>query len=585
MKRSSITGLFLASLAFILGYSLLCQGASYLLPSEGRIKTPFSGKRGAPVVALTFDDVPDDINTPKILDILKVAKVRATFFVVGRRAAKFPSVIKRIHDEGHEIGNHTYSHPELNSLGDRGIESELSRTQSVIEQYTGIRPVFFRPPYGEYNHRVISIAGRLGLKVVLWDVDPKDWTGISSDKILARLRKSTRAGSVILLHGTRTSTVQMLPELLRWLKNRGFQIETLSGWYSAATGRSPLAGKTTFPTKPTRPKLPLGGRGDRPLKGSGPTGKEEREALQAILSPLGAGFRSFWNDGPFEILSTFSGMGDESLGDGARAGKIGNANWKERYERLSDPEKVEVDRNYYPSPIFAVLVDERELITNRQGILTDLGRLRVDGITFEGKNGEVILASLVTLDIRYYSLPGLILENRVAFIRGAGETVSDNGIRLFSQLMNAYEEKKRFVIVEIRTLSEGEKELLGLFRRLVGDGTYDPADELYERFQPTSSAQIKPESGEETSTKNDGQKGRGGSTLRLGRFTNDDRVVIVLCSTDGKVSVPIAPGISHLMVAGLDRGTPLLTPLRSVFKDGHIVVEKNPVMLVYQRGG
>ncbi len=201
-------------------------------------------------IALTFDDGPDPAYTPAILDILKRENVPATFFVIGKNGDEHPDLLRRIVNEGHEVGNHTFTHPNLGEIPGRLTTLELNATQRLIESITGRSTVLFRPPYfgdaeadkpGEVEPAII--AQKLGYVIVGLRIDPNDWEpNVSADQIVQRTivramdtNPETR-GQVVLLHdsgGDRAATVQALPKLIHELRNRGFKfvlVSDLGGW-------------------------------------------------------------------------------------------------------------------------------------------------------------------------------------------------------------------------------------------------------------------------------------------------------------------------------------------------------------------
>src|SRR3954468_21159016 len=196
------------------------------------------GAGGEHQVAITFDDGPDPRWTPKILDILKTANVKATFFVVGVNAERYPSLVRRIVNEGHEIGNHTYYHPNLALCWPEHIRLELNATQLLIETITGRATTLFRPPYAADTQpsqmselMPLEIAQELNYLVVLENIDPQDWAKPGADIILQRVKQQRRDGSIILLHdagGDRSQTVEALPRILDWLKTRGDTVVSVS---------------------------------------------------------------------------------------------------------------------------------------------------------------------------------------------------------------------------------------------------------------------------------------------------------------------------------------------------------------------
>ncbi|MEY2481248.1 MAG: hypothetical protein QOI04_2175 [Verrucomicrobiota bacterium] len=196
------------------------------------------GAGGEHEVAITFDDGPDPEWTPQVLDILKAANVKAAFFLVGVNAERYPGLVRRIINEGHEIGNHTYYHPNLALCWDEHIRLELNATQLLLGSITGRSTTLFRPPYAADTSpsslselTPLLIAQELGYLVVLENIDPQDWAKPGVDVILQRVKQQRRDGSIILLHdagGDRSQTVEALPRILDWLHTRGDTIVPLS---------------------------------------------------------------------------------------------------------------------------------------------------------------------------------------------------------------------------------------------------------------------------------------------------------------------------------------------------------------------
>ena len=196
------------------------------------------GAGGEHQVAVSFDDGPDPQWTPKILDILKGANVKAAFFLVGANAERYPKLVRRIVDEGHEIGNHTYYHPNLALCWPEHIRLELNATQLLLETITGRATTLFRPPYAADTSPAqlseltpLQIAEDLNYLVVLESIDPQDWAKPGADIILRRVKQQRRDGSIILLHdagGDRSQTVEALPRILEWLHIRGDTVVPLS---------------------------------------------------------------------------------------------------------------------------------------------------------------------------------------------------------------------------------------------------------------------------------------------------------------------------------------------------------------------
>ncbi|MFE5033735.1 polysaccharide deacetylase family protein [Streptomyces sp. NPDC056683] len=184
--------------------------------------------RRAKCVALSFDGGPSP-TTPKLLDILKQQHLHATFFVQGRgHISKYPGILRRIAQEGDEIGNHTWTHPRLTDLDEAGARAELTRTQNAIERITGTRPVLMRPPEGRTDRKVAKVCRELGLAQVLWSVTAKDYETTDSALITKRVLEQTHRDGIILLHDLHKGTVPAVPGILKALKRRGYTVVTVS---------------------------------------------------------------------------------------------------------------------------------------------------------------------------------------------------------------------------------------------------------------------------------------------------------------------------------------------------------------------
>ena len=184
-------------------------------------------------VALTFDDGPDIRFTPQVLDVLAEHDVKATFFLFGARAEANREITKRIHDEGHAIGNHTYWHPNLTKESLERLRWELTETEQVIEDIIGFKPRLFRSPYGALNDEIVKVLGQEDNTVIGWNVDSLDWKQLSADIISDNILSNVGFGSIILMHdGTDWSadlsgTVQALDKVILKLKEDGTKFVTV----------------------------------------------------------------------------------------------------------------------------------------------------------------------------------------------------------------------------------------------------------------------------------------------------------------------------------------------------------------------
>jgi peptidoglycan/xylan/chitin deacetylase (PgdA/CDA1 family) len=178
-------------------------------------------------VAITFDDGPAAGTTSRLLDVLAHAKAPATFFVLGTQAQAYPRVLARIVADGHEIGNHSWSHPDLTRLDARAVRKQILRTERAIEKATGVTPTVLRPPYGARDKKVDALARTLGYAEVLWSIDTRDWANHSPKKIVAAAAKARR-GSIILMHDIHPETVDAVPRVIAKLRKKGFTLVTVS---------------------------------------------------------------------------------------------------------------------------------------------------------------------------------------------------------------------------------------------------------------------------------------------------------------------------------------------------------------------
>ncbi len=179
-------------------------------------------------IALTFDDGPHPKYTPKLLDGLKERNVKATFFVIGENAANYPDIIKRIADEGHLIGNHTYSHVQLTCISEEKAISEITMTNEIIEKCTGKKPTFIRPPYGLYSD---TLKRETNLTPVLWSIDPRDWSVINTDSVVKHVLKRAKNGDVILLHDIFNTSVDAALKIIDKLQEKGYEFVTVDEFY------------------------------------------------------------------------------------------------------------------------------------------------------------------------------------------------------------------------------------------------------------------------------------------------------------------------------------------------------------------
>lgn len=193
-------------------------------------------------IALTFDDGPHPNYTPRILDILRQYRVRATFFLVGEMAEKYPALVRAEVAQGHNIGNHTYHHVSLVKIPKEYIAAEIKACGKVIQKITGRAPHLFRPPGGEYDKEVAEASDALGYTMVLWTDDPGDYASPGQQLILTRTLSRVTNGGIILLHDGIQQTIDVLPGLIERLREQGYTFVTVDEMLAKVTvngGRTP----------------------------------------------------------------------------------------------------------------------------------------------------------------------------------------------------------------------------------------------------------------------------------------------------------------------------------------------------------
>lgn len=208
---------------------LLCIGVSAEEHPCGSIY--YSVNTDGKYVALTFDDGPHKYRTDEILDILEENDVKATFFTVGIMAKEYPDIVKRIVSEGHEIGNHTYTHSKMKKLSPEKLEWEIDETEKILYEICEYRPKLFRPPEGWCSEIVASIAAELDYDIILWNIDTLDWAHNSSDNICDSINGGIKPGSIILFHdyvSGKSTTVEALKNIIPKLKVEGYEFVTVS---------------------------------------------------------------------------------------------------------------------------------------------------------------------------------------------------------------------------------------------------------------------------------------------------------------------------------------------------------------------
>ena len=240
MTRPTPLRLTAAALVLLAAPAVATAARAKAMPAEAEQQEAVArvAKLGLPVyeagrqgkyVALTFDDGPGP-DTPAVLAELKKLDVPATFFVIGRNVKENPQVLNQVVAAGHEIGVHTWNHPDLTTLTPKEQESEIASTAGEIVAVTGMASRLFRAPYGSVNPAVLKRAEDAKLLSVLWDVDTVDWTRPSTEQIVQTAVANAGPGSIILMHdggGNRASTVAAIPKIVSQLRAKGYEFATV----------------------------------------------------------------------------------------------------------------------------------------------------------------------------------------------------------------------------------------------------------------------------------------------------------------------------------------------------------------------
>lgn len=201
------------------------------LTSEGK-KLPIYcvDTKGQKKVSLTFDAAWGDEDAEEILAILKKYQVKATFFMVGDWVRKYPEVVKKLSEAGHDVANHSNKHPHVNNLNKEAIKKDIMEAHEAIKEVTGKACYLYRPPYGEYNNTVLEAAQECNYYTIQWDVDSIDWKGYDAPTIVNKVvnHKHLGNGSIILLHNGAKHTAQALPQIIERLKDKGYELVPIS---------------------------------------------------------------------------------------------------------------------------------------------------------------------------------------------------------------------------------------------------------------------------------------------------------------------------------------------------------------------
>ena len=222
--------LYPAGLILLIALIFLISGTPGIVSTAAATrKLPiYSVQRDDKCVSLTFDAAWGNEDTQTLIDILGHYGVRATFFVVGDWAEKYPASVKALHDAGHEVMTHSDDHAHFSKLTTEQIYANINAGCDRIEAVTGVRPTLFRCPYGEYDDHVIQALTDMGMKTIQWDVDSLDWKDLSAAEITRRVTDGVKPGSLVLFHNAAKHTPEALPGIIEALLRSGYSIVPVS---------------------------------------------------------------------------------------------------------------------------------------------------------------------------------------------------------------------------------------------------------------------------------------------------------------------------------------------------------------------
>lgn len=221
-----ITALALALLCGL--YTVSLNEDAVAVISQKRVLPVYSVERQDKVVAISFDASWGGDQTMDILDTLDAYNVKTTFFLVGIWVDKYPDLVKEIVARGHEIGNHSATHPHMSQISEEKIRQELRIMSDQVETLTSKRPTLFRPPYGDYNNKVITTVRQEGYEAVQWSVDSLDWKNRGVEDIIRQCTQNIQSGDIVLFHNDAQYTPQALKTVLKDYQDKGFTIIPVS---------------------------------------------------------------------------------------------------------------------------------------------------------------------------------------------------------------------------------------------------------------------------------------------------------------------------------------------------------------------
>ena len=228
-KRALVIGGLCAALAAgAAAVGIRAAGKAVAAVSSDRVIPIYCVETDKKVCSVSFDAAWGNEQTDGLLDILEENNVKSTFFLVGDWVKKYPDSVKKIMKKGHDVGNHSSTHPHMTQLDNAGLLKELEDCSSEIKKLTGKAPTLFRPPYGDYNNNVVNAVKQMNMYCVQWNIDSLDWKDPSPEQIVENCVSRLEPGSIILLHNGAANTPEALPMLLKAIKEEGYKIVPIS---------------------------------------------------------------------------------------------------------------------------------------------------------------------------------------------------------------------------------------------------------------------------------------------------------------------------------------------------------------------
>ena len=230
LTRKALTqaGLVAALLALCTVYTAGLNDNAAAVVAAKRELPIYSVEHDDKVISISFDASWGADKTLSLLDILDEHNVKTTFFLVGGWVDKYPDMVQAIVARGHEIGNHSNTHPHMNALGEQAIRDELRMMSDKVENLTGVRPTLFRPPYGEYNNRVVQVARQEGYEVVQWSIDSLDWKDRGTEDIIKQCTYRVANGDSVLFHNDSNDILNALPTVIKHYQSLEYTIVPVS---------------------------------------------------------------------------------------------------------------------------------------------------------------------------------------------------------------------------------------------------------------------------------------------------------------------------------------------------------------------